>query len=185
MAITINGKNPIPPGPPGLSPYQVAAAGGYTGTEAEFNAALADIGGPQDAADPNGSLYARVNSLFTSVSEGKGLIAAAVTDKGVQTAADESFASMAGKIGQIESGSTLETVRLNLTWRGSVFFLSSTGPMEVSSPSGDSFLAIKGSLLYYDNPRADNMSGSGFVVIGTTGAFGVVQINADCEIYND
>ena len=43
MAFLINGKNPIPPGPPGLSPYQVAAAGGYTGTEAEFNAALAGI----------------------------------------------------------------------------------------------------------------------------------------------
>lgn len=43
MAITINGKSPIPPGPPGLSPYQVAAAGGYTGTEAEFNEALAGI----------------------------------------------------------------------------------------------------------------------------------------------
>lgn len=43
MAITINGKNPIPPGPPGLSPYQVAAAGGYTGTEEDFNAVLAGI----------------------------------------------------------------------------------------------------------------------------------------------
>lgn len=43
MALLINGKNPIPPGPPGLSPYQVAVAGGYTGTEAEFNAILAGI----------------------------------------------------------------------------------------------------------------------------------------------
>lgn len=48
MAITINGKNPIPPGPPGLSPYQVAAAGGYTGTEAEFNVALAGIDNKAD-----------------------------------------------------------------------------------------------------------------------------------------
>lgn len=43
MAITINGKSPIPPGPPGKSAYQVAAEGGYLGTEAEFNAALAGI----------------------------------------------------------------------------------------------------------------------------------------------
>lgn len=55
MAITINGKNPIPPGPPGLSPYQVASAGGYTGTEAEFNVALAgmaDVAVKAEAALP-------------------------------------------------------------------------------------------------------------------------------------
>ena len=45
-----------------------------------------------------------VDELFTSVSEGKALIAAAVTDKGVETAATDSFAEMAGKVGQISSG---------------------------------------------------------------------------------
>ena len=38
MAITVG------TGPSGLSPYQVAVAGGYIGTEEEFNAALANVG---------------------------------------------------------------------------------------------------------------------------------------------
>lgn len=44
MAITVNGKKVAGVGPAGLSPYQVAKAGGYTGTEQEFNEALAQIG---------------------------------------------------------------------------------------------------------------------------------------------
>lgn len=45
-----------------------------------------------------------IDELFQSVSEGKSLIAAAVTDKGVETAATDSFATMAGNIGQISGG---------------------------------------------------------------------------------
>ena len=44
MAITVNGKKVAGVGPAGLSPYQVAKAGGYAGTEQEFNAALANVG---------------------------------------------------------------------------------------------------------------------------------------------
>ena len=47
-----------------------------------------------------------VDSLKTSVSEGKTLVAAAVTDKGVSTAADATFQQMATNIGKIETGST-------------------------------------------------------------------------------
>lgn len=42
--ITVNGKKVAGAGPAGLSPYQVAKAGGYTGTEQEFNQTLASIG---------------------------------------------------------------------------------------------------------------------------------------------
>lgn len=45
-----------------------------------------------------------IDELFQSVSEGKSMIAAAVTDKGVETAATDSFTAMAVKIGQIETG---------------------------------------------------------------------------------
>lgn len=51
-----------------------------------------------------------VDELFQSVSDGKSKIAAAVTDKGVQTAATDSFSTMAGKIGQIETGIKLPTL---------------------------------------------------------------------------
>ena len=54
------------------------------------------------------------NELKTSVSEGKSLIAAAVTDKGVQTAADATFQTMATNIGSIVTGSTGYT---SLTFR--------------------------------------------------------------------
>lgn len=46
------------------------------------------------------------NSLKTSVSEGKALIAAAVTGKGVSTAADATFQTMATNIDSIVTGST-------------------------------------------------------------------------------
>lgn len=42
-----------------------------------------------------------VTELFTSVSEGKSLIAAAVTDSGIQTAADATFTTMAENAGNI------------------------------------------------------------------------------------
>ena len=45
-----------------------------------------------------------INTLKTSVSEGKALIASAVTDKGVQTADDATFAVMAANINAIEIG---------------------------------------------------------------------------------
>lgn len=46
-------------------------------------------------------LQSKVDECFTSVSEGKSLIAAAVTDSGIQTAADATFATMAENTGNI------------------------------------------------------------------------------------
>ena len=43
------------------------------------------------------------NELKTSVSEGKALVAAAVTDKGVSTAADATFALIAENIESLET----------------------------------------------------------------------------------
>lgn len=45
-----------------------------------------------------------IDQLFTSVSNGKSLIAGAITDKGVSTSASDTFQQMATNIGQIESG---------------------------------------------------------------------------------
>ena len=63
----------------------------------------------------SGNVQNAIDELFQSVSEGKSLIAAAVTDKGVETAATDSFATMAGNIGQISSGSVAEFVNGNVT----------------------------------------------------------------------
>ena len=48
-----------------------------------------------------------IDELFQSVSEGKSVIAAAVTDKGVETAATDSFTAMAQKIRQISTGAEI------------------------------------------------------------------------------
>lgn len=54
---------------------------------------------------PDGTtVEAALTELKTSVSEGKALVAAAVTDKGVTTAADATFATMAGNISSIQTG---------------------------------------------------------------------------------
>lgn len=52
------------------------------------------------------NLVDAINELFTSVSNGKSAIAAAITDKGVATAATDSFADMAQNIEDIPTGST-------------------------------------------------------------------------------
>lgn len=48
------------------------------------------------------SLVAAINELFQSASDGKTAIAAAITGKGVSTAASDSFATMASNIGQLQ-----------------------------------------------------------------------------------
>lgn len=53
------------------------------------------------------SVVDAINELFTSVSNGKSLIAAAITDKGISTAATDSFADMAQNIEDISG--TLQT----------------------------------------------------------------------------
>lgn len=50
-------------------------------------------------------LVSAINETFTSVSNGKSLIAAAITDKGVATAASDSFATMASNIALIGGSS--------------------------------------------------------------------------------
>ena len=72
-----------------------------------------DLSGLKEAVDGMGTTYATkteleavsadVEECFQSVSEGKALIAAAVTDRGVPTAATDSFQTMANNIAQISA----------------------------------------------------------------------------------
>ena len=52
----------------------------------------------------NKVIAGEINTLKKSVSDGKTLVATAITDKGVNTAADATFAVMANNISQIETG---------------------------------------------------------------------------------
>ena len=53
----------------------------------------------------NKVITAKLNEVFQSVSDGKNKIAAAITDKGITTAADATFQTMATNIRKISSGS--------------------------------------------------------------------------------
>lgn len=58
----------------------------------------------QDVNGAISTLNGNVNNLFQSVSNGKSLIAGAITDKGVPTSASDSYSTMAGNIRAIPSG---------------------------------------------------------------------------------
>lgn len=61
-------------------------------------------------------LKGAINEVFQSVSNGKQLIATAITDKGVNTSSDDTFQAMATNIGKISSGSsTTYSVTNNLS----------------------------------------------------------------------
>lgn len=63
----------------------------------------------QLATSTKTDLVSAINETFTSVSSGKTLIAAAITDKGVPTVATDSFADMADNIADIQTSPTLQT----------------------------------------------------------------------------
>lgn len=56
---------------------------------------------PEAIVKSDGSTY-DFDSLFTSVSNGKALVASAITDKGVETAADATYQQMAENIGKLK-----------------------------------------------------------------------------------
>lgn len=66
MAIYINGVKIAGRGQPGKSPYQVATEGGYTGSEADFNAQLVNIG---QAAQGFTELRAEVESAKNEIDQ--------------------------------------------------------------------------------------------------------------------
>ena len=55
-----------------------------------------------------------VTQIKKSVSDGKELVATAITDKGVATESTDTFATMADNIGQIESGTSFDRVIVSL-----------------------------------------------------------------------
>lgn len=56
----------------------------------------------------NKAIYTEITSLKKSVSDGKTLVAEAITNKGVQTATDAEFQTMADHIGSIKTDPTLQ-----------------------------------------------------------------------------
>lgn len=106
-----------PQGPKGdTGPAGPAGAGGVTSFKGRTGAVTpqsgdytADMVGftPGETGMTATDVQEAIEELFTSVSEGKALIASAVTDKGVLTAADATFQTMHDNILSIESGGGL------------------------------------------------------------------------------
>lgn len=72
---------------------------------AEIEALLNSIGSVDTLeTDAKDTLVDAINELFTSASNGKAQLAAAITGKGVDTAATDSFSTMAGNIESISAG---------------------------------------------------------------------------------
>ena len=99
------------------------------------------------------TVQAAVDELFTSVSEGKSLIAAAVTDKGVETAATDSFAAMAEKIGKIVTGEAIEKGSLYIESNHYYAYLPDgtklNGATDVTTlPIGSMFMLVSKSFSY-------------------------------------
>ena len=64
------------------------------------------------------NINTEMSSLKTSVSNGKSLIASAITDKGVSTASDATFQTMATNISQIKSGVSVPVYGTDFTYTG-------------------------------------------------------------------
>ena len=75
-----------------------------------------------------------VNELFTSVGNGKAAVASAITDKGVTTASDATFATMAQNIAAIPTGST-PTGTININTNGT-YDVTDKASAVVAVPSG-------------------------------------------------
>lgn len=81
-----------------------------------------------------------ITELFTSASEGKALVAAAVTGKGVQTAADASYEQIAANVTAIETGGGTATLTVDQMHGGECTFINSDGEVVQSkngSPLGE------------------------------------------------
>lgn len=154
------------PGQDGKSAYESAQDGGYTGTEAEFNAALSNVGNTtaEDVSFTPGTtgmsatnVQEAVTELFTSVSDGKTLVAAAITDKGVTTAATDSFAQMADNVAAITTGGKTKTVKFKIVGEQSfvtVYYSTKDAAKELFMEPGTSY-------------EIDVVESSIFIAIGT------------------
>lgn len=90
-----------------------------------------------------------VTELFTSVSEGKAAIAAAITDNGVATAADATFQQMAEKIGEIQSTPEYELVEVSTSGANTQFITLKDGALLATFDRDSTVQIVKGTIFTF------------------------------------
>lgn len=89
--------------------------------DAQFKDIANEIGKNEDGSDielptTDKSIKGAINELFQNVSNGKQLIATAITDKGINTSSDDTFQTMATNIGKISRSVNAFNITNNLTY---------------------------------------------------------------------
>ena len=83
----------------------------YDGTEyrvvAKGYSSIIDENSDDSTVPTSKAVYTKFNEVFQNVSDGKELIASAITDLGVETSSDATFGEMASNIRKIDGESTL------------------------------------------------------------------------------
>ena len=139
---------------------------------------IPDVSGFATSAD--------LNSLKSSVSSGKSLVAAAVTGKGVNTAADASFQAIANNIGNINTEKTYGTFRYyksldtNTYYVGRTIYLSAVNSL-IASVRSEYSHSGPGYVLLHD-PDSDNVdalyrNSSGELVVSQWRTYDTTDIN--------
>lgn len=130
------------------------------------------------------NVQSAIDELFTDVSEGKALIATAVTDKGVETAATDSFSTIADKIGQITTETPIETVDIIFeSLRGisgcTVIIEYENAPMSVWVVQKNNYKVIKNSIITIN---AGSSSGLKITPQSAYESLGAILINNNYQV---
>lgn len=130
------------------------------------------------------NVQSAIDELFTDVSEGKALIATAVTDKGVETAATDSFSTMADKIGQITTETPIETVDIIFESLSgisgcTVIIEYENAPMSVLVVQKNNYKVIKNSIITIN---AGSSSGLKITPQSAYESLGAILINNNYQV---
>ena len=112
-----------------------------------INSQLGDVSNLQTINKNN--LVAAINETFTSASNGKQLIATAITGMGVTTSVSDSYQTMANNIQSIETGikrivANDTSIVPTGTYATSTYYNTSFGVLISYAPNGDVVLTMKG-----------------------------------------
>ena len=159
----------------GGTAWTVVVSGGGGGAVAAEDVSYDNTTTEMTATDAQ----AAIDELFTSVSDGKTLVAAAITDKGVETAATDSFTTMADNIANISGGASILTgdaVAGNVL-SGKTFYSNDpdtklTGTMTNNGANNVEVTDVDGTVI-----SAGYYNGSGSAVLSSTEAAKVVAEN--------